>query len=82
MPDRTRLQAARKQYLREVRRRQRTADTMIERMERRIYALLDRKTLIDAEDGLELYDRYWRPFWSAVQDLEKGMADFISATQS
>ena len=81
MPERVKLQSARKAYLREVRRRQRAADTAIERMERRLFALLDRKTLIDAEDALDFVDRYWKPFWETVKDLEKGLADWMSSMQ-
>lgn len=80
MPDRVRLQSVRKQALREVRRRQRAADTLIERLERRIFALLERKTLIDEEDAVELYDRWFRPFMDAVKSLEQGLADFIDVS--
>ena len=62
--------------LREVRRRQRSADSSIERMERRIFALLDRKTLVDEEDAIELYDKYYKDFIQKVKHLEKGLIDF------
>lgn len=62
--------------LREVRRRERAADSSIERMERRIFALLDRKTLIDEEDAIQLYERYFKEFHNLVKDLERGLVDF------
>lgn len=62
--------------LREVRRRQRSADSSLERMERRIFALLERKTIIDEEDAIQLYERYFKEFYSLVKNLEQGLVDF------
>lgn len=71
------LQRQRKQALREVRRRERAADTAIEKIERRLYTLQDRKTLITEEAASTLVP-LWNDFQSKNRDLEKGLADFIS----
>jgi len=76
MPDRREYVRLTKEALREVRRRERATDSSIERMERRIFALLDRKTPIDAEDAIELYDRYFKEFWNLAKSLEQGLIDF------
>jgi len=73
------LQQQRKSALRECRRRQRKADTAIEKIERRLFRLLDRKTLITEEDAMKLVPE-WNDFMKQVRDLEHGLADFISIT--
>lgn len=45
-------------------------------MERRIFALLERKTIIDEEDAIQLYERYFKEFYSLVKNLEQGLVDF------
>jgi hypothetical protein len=66
--------------LREVRRRQRATDTSIERLERRLFRMLRRKTVIDTDDAAALYEDYWRPFFDRVRELEQSLADFITVT--
>lgn len=78
-PSAAELQRQRKSSLREVRRRQRAADTAIERIERRLFTLLDRKTLITREVALSLVP-LWNDYIAKTRDLEKGLADFISVT--
>lgn len=73
------LQGQRKKALREVRRRQRAADTAVEKLERRIFRLLDRKTLISSE-SMETLIPLWNEFIKNVRDLEHGIADAISIT--
>jgi len=75
------LQRVRKQALREVRRRERAADTAIEKIERRLFTLLDRKTLITHEVALTIVP-YWNDFLSRVNDLEAGITDFITTTNT
>jgi len=75
------LQRVRKAALREVRRRERAADTAIEKIERRLYTLLDRKTLITHEVALTIVP-YWNDFLSRVNDLEAGITDFITTTNT
>lgn len=70
------LQSERKNALREVRRRERTADSQIERLEREIFRLLDRKTLLTVENAISLTDKY-RTFVALVTDLEKSIVDFV-----
>jgi hypothetical protein len=72
------VQRERKSLLREIRRRQRRADTNIERLERRIFALLDRKTLIEPSDALSLYNHYFGQFWFAAKEMEKALAAFVT----
>jgi hypothetical protein len=72
------LQRQRKAALREVRRRQRAADSSLERMERRIFNLLDRKTLIDVEDAIELYDKYYAEFVTLVKSTETALVNFYN----
>lgn len=71
------LQRRRKEALREARRRQRALDTQIERIERKIFSLLDRKTLITREDALNLVPM-WNEFTKLAQQTERGLTDFIS----
>jgi len=80
MAEQAATQSQRKAALREIRRRQRYADTLIERIERRLFALLDRKSLVDEEDAIELYEKYYLPFVAAVKEMEKGFIDFYGIT--
>ncbi|MBA7550014.1 hypothetical protein ES705_42519 [subsurface metagenome] len=73
------LQRERKAALREVRRVQRATDTQIERIERRLFVLLDRKTLI-TRDVAMAFVPMWNKFFSQVKELERALADFISVT--
>ena len=76
------VQRKRKEALREVRRRQRATDSSIERMERRIFRLLDRKTLLNVNDAIELYDKYYKEFISNVRLLERGLIAFFNLINS
>lgn len=75
------LQRVRKAALREVRRRERATDTAIEKIERRLFVLLDRKTLITHEVALTIVP-YWNAFLSRVNDLEAAVTDFITTTNT
>ncbi|MBA7552677.1 hypothetical protein ES705_45247 [subsurface metagenome] len=78
-PSAAELQRQRKSALREVRRRQRAADSSMERLERRLFALIDRKTLISPESALTLIP-LWNDLIKGVRDVENGITDFISIT--
>ena len=73
------LKRQRKQALRGVRRIERSADTAIEKLERRIFRMLGRKTIIDRESALTLVPLY-NEFIAEVRKLEKAIADFISVS--
>jgi len=75
------LQRERKTSLREVRRRERALDTELERMERRIFRLLDRKTLITTDDSIGLADRV-NSLGRLLRDLEVGVADFVEVSST
>lgn len=74
------LQRERKEALRQVRRVQRAADTMIEKMERKLFKLLDRKTLIQERDAVELYDKYYKPFVDQIRVLENALIAFYNVS--
>jgi len=63
--------------LREARKVQRTADTAMEVLERRIFRMLDRKTIIDRESALTLVP-LWNDFIAKARLMEAALADFIS----
>lgn len=73
------LQRERKAALREVRRKQRAADTRIEKIERRIMTLLNRKILITQESARTIVP-LWNDYVGANRALETAIADFISIT--
>lgn len=75
------VQRERKSYLREFRRRERAADTAIERVERRIFRLLARKTLIIGSDISMLVNDY-NDFVAKVRDMEKALADVYTSVSS
>lgn len=52
----------------------------MERLERRLFRLLERKTLIVEEDAVSLYEQYYRPFVAKVQDMERGFIDFYNVS--
>lgn len=62
---------------RAARRLQRDADTSIERIERRLFVLISRKSIIDQESAMTLVPLY-NDFKRKVGRMEKGLADFIS----
>jgi len=76
-PSAAELQRDRKRAAREARRRQRAADTSIERIERRLFALIERKTLITPE-AAETLVPLWNDYSSKNRDLEHALADFIA----
>lgn len=63
--------------LRSARKVQRAADTAIEVLERRMFRMLDRKTIIDRESALTLVP-LWNDFIAKAKAMEKALADFIS----
>ena len=67
----------RKQALRSLRRFQRQADSSIERIERRIVALSNRKTIITREAAMSLAP-LWNDFIRNVRSFETGFADFLA----
>jgi len=75
-PSAAELQRERKKAAREARRKQRLADTAIEKIERRLFALIDRKTLITTEAAETLVPLY-NDFKKKASDMEKALADFI-----
>lgn len=68
MPTQAQVQSQRKAALREVRRRERALDSQIERVERRLFVLLDRKSLVTPESVISLAN-----LWSEYQRLNKAM---------
>lgn len=77
----TELQRQRKAALRAYRRTQRRADTLIERVERRIFQLLDRKTLIVNED-LQSLVNFHNEFIAQVRVMERDLVSLIEITFS
>lgn len=77
MPTQAQVQSVRKAALRELRRRQRECDSQIERMERRIFTLLDRKSLITAESIVSLAEQ-WNKFVQLSRRVEQGLIDLIT----
>jgi len=72
----------RRDAVRDVRRLQRELDTRVERMERRLFRLMDRKTMIDLEDAVELVDKYWAPIEQAMRDCERQLNAFLTIFQA
>lgn len=70
------VRAERKVYLRFLRKSQRAFDTELERFERTIFRLLDRKTVLDVRDGQRLAE-HWRKTVDKARGIEKGLADFF-----
>lgn len=62
--------------LRAARKVQRTADTAMEVLERRIFRLLDRKTIIDGDSAMTLVP-LWNDFIAKARLMEAALADFI-----
>lgn len=75
------VQRERKAGVREVRRRERALDTKLEEMERRLYRLLDRKTLITTADTRGLVTRV-NALGALLTDLENGVADLVEIASS
>jgi hypothetical protein len=48
----------------------------MERLERRIFRLLDRKTLIDVEDAVELFDKYYKDMVNKIRTTERALVRF------
>lgn len=71
------VKSERQRALREVRRRERQLDTDIERMERRIFRLLDRKTILQTKDASNL-STYYATLVQDMRALEQGLRDFYS----
>jgi len=71
----------RKRALREVRKKQRTLDTQIERMERTLFRLLERKTILQTKDAVRLADHYTL-LVQEMRNLEQGLTDFNTVVQS
>ncbi len=69
------IKRVRKTALRHVRRAERAADSAIERLERRIFTLLDRKTIIDRDAALTM-DPLYRDFFERVRQTERALRDF------
>ena len=65
------------QAARAARRLQRTADTSLEKLERRLDTLINRKTIIDGPAAMTLVPLY-NDFKTKVNVMEHGLADFIS----
>ena len=70
------IRSERKIYLRFLRKSQRAFDTELERFERTIFRLLDRKTVLDVRDGQRLA-AHWRSTVEKARAIEKGLADFF-----
>lgn len=68
MPTFAEIQRERKSVVREIRRTQRAMDTRIERLERTLFRLLDRKTLLSAKDALRIAQD-----WNNVLDAGRGL---------
>lgn len=75
------VRAERKRALQEVRRRQRAHDSEIERMERTIFRLLDRKTVLESKDAVRLAEHY-SSLTQSLRRLEQGLTDFNTIVQS
>ena len=70
------LQRERKAGVRELRRTQRALDTQVERIERRLYQLLDRKTLIDRDDAVWMVN-LWIKLLELLGNMERALTDFV-----
>ena len=75
------IRTERKNALRYVRRTQRAFDTELERMERTIFRLLDRKTVLTGDDALRI-SRMWNAVNGKARDFEKGLAEFYTVVSS
>lgn len=76
MPTVAEVQRQRKGMIREIRRLERATDTELEKLERRLFRLLDHKQLITAAEmrGLMLY---YESFVKKAQLMEKAIADSV-----
>lgn len=70
------IRRERKEALRDVRKVQRAMDSSIERLERRIFTLLNRKTVIDRPAALTLVP-LWNNFIETGSKFQRALADFI-----
>ena len=70
------IRQERKQALRQVRAAQSSLDSNIEKMERLIFRLLQRKTVLTTEDAKRLSDAYGK-LPKNMNDLAKFLADFF-----
>ena len=75
------IRAERKAALQEVRRKQRALDTYIERFERHIFRLLDRKTVLTGEDGLAIA-KYIDSIYEPLNKMASAVADFYIVVSS
>lgn len=71
------IKRERKDGLRALRRLQREADTSIERLERRIFRLLDRKTPLNLESAETLVPLY-NDFVKKAVAMENGLTDLLT----
>ncbi len=78
MPDKTFAEIKRERLamLRLVRRQQRAFDSSLERLERRIFTLLSRKTVIDRRTALTLVPLY-NDMIRGVEAFERSITNFI-----
>ena len=75
------IRMERKRALRAVRLRQREMDSAIERMERRIFALLRRKTVLTVKDAKDL-NALWNSIGDPVNRVANTLADFNDVVSS
>ena len=75
------VRADRKRALRNVRRMERTLDTEIEKMERLLFRLLDRKTILTTEDAVRI-GKAMDALIIPMNRLQSSVADFYIVTTS
>lgn len=75
----TEVKRERQAALRGVRSAQRATDSALERLERRLFRLLDRKTIIDREAALTIVPLYG-DFTKEVRRMENAITDFITVS--
>lgn len=75
------IESERKKSLRSVRRAERSLDTTVEVMERRILRLLDRKTVLQSKDAQALSTDY-AELAVRLRTLEQNLRDFFVVVTS
>jgi len=69
------VRAERKRALQAVRKQQRSLDTQVERMERTLFRLLDRKTVLEYRDAHRL-GLHYSDILAEIRRLEQALVDF------
>lgn len=75
MPSDAEVRRERKQALRQVRAAEKALDTEIERMERRLLRLLDRRTILTIKSAEEL-NRFYDQLVQRINNLQQSLTDY------